>query len=835
MKMFNFIRYGETDNTIVFDLSHEQREAFLNPTNNESQLMDKIYAEVMADPIKHIESIKSGDIEFTEMACIAGIIGGNLDESNGSGKSTLFEAMCYAIYDKIIRRNVNTDKKGSAGDSVAIRLNGELPESLSECYVEMLFEVNGNIYIVKRGRSFQKNKKTGLPSNSSPFLSFNWINAPTKEDESQSSHRTGDTTTEITKAVNMNYEVFVNSIMFGQSDAGRFLTGTDKTRKEMLVSALGADQIVTGLLKDIRDALKERKEKVNELQITCGVIEDAIGKYASVEDFEKGIKESEDKIKQTNVDIAKIDSEISKLLQTDELKEIGRIKNEASKVKTDLSELEETKESQIKEWREHYKNVEASIKDKVSSIEKNKSRIIDIETKISAKSTAIKDFDGDKCNKALDIIEKAKVAKPEYEEKVATLGKESSTFVGSIASKESDLIRIVKDIKSLQEQIDKAGDKEVFICDKCKSNVTRDHIENELKKNQAEQKNLEEAISNLRKSKKEIEDKLTDIKDKVLKLVSKINAELEIKTKIKNHEEDIVRLEEIKKDLEEIIKSQKEQEEEIKLLEIKKKEYIDKGTAVKKQYEDKIVALNKRKEELIVEFKDANSKAATINNKIEVLEKEKKELVEEKGKLDSSIGSQKQFIITLQNDKKKLEETQKELKIEEKWYARYLLLEEISGLEGIQTKIVRKWLPLLNIHIKEVLNILTQGRMNLELFINNKSAIDIVLTGGQADTFLMLSGGERMIVRLAVDISLGLLIFSRTANKAEMIVLDEIFGPLDDSKTTAVFELLQMLKDKFKRVLVISHKDDINKKIPHQIIIEKEPGDFGYSKVKRIV
>lgn len=835
MRMFNFIRYGETENSIVFDLTPEQRETFIDPKKYTDDFMDKIYDEVMQDPIRHIEMIKSGEKTFTDMACISGIIGGNLDESNGAGKSTMFEAMCYAIYDKIIRRNVNTDKKGSAGDSIAVRLNGQYPENLSECYVEMLFGVNDKIYVVKRGRTFSKSKATGLPSDNKPSLSFNWINAPTEDDKSQSSHRTGDTTDEIAKAVSMDYEVFVNSIMFGQSDAGKFLTGTDKVRKEMLVTALGAEDIVTGCLKDIRDNLKVRKDKVGELQITCNVINDTISKYAPVETSENNIKEYEHQILEIDKIIDKLDEEINKLKQTNELKEVERIKTDAAKVKSDLQELENKKEDQIKEWREHYNSAKNSAESKQLSVNKSISKILELETKIVAKENEISSFDMGECEKMLGLVEKAKQVKPNYEAQAEELSKENSTLVGIIATKESDLTRIEKDIRLLQSQIDLAGNKNEFICDKCKSHVTRDHINNELNKNKTEQSSLNSDIAGLKKKKQELEEKLKDAKEKVQKLIDRISRELEIKTKAKNHQESIVKLSDMKKDVEDLKLSRVDQENEIKTLEEKKKEYIAKGNEVKKQYEDKTVALEKRKQDLIKEYESAQGKASTIQSKIQSYDIEKKDKIQQKSSLNSKIGQEKQFIKTVSENKKKFEETQKLLEAEEKWYARYLLLEEISGLEGVQTKIVKKWLPLLNIHIKEVLNILTQGKMSLELFINNKSAIDMIITGGQADTFSMLSGGEKMIVRLAVDIGLGLLIFNRNTNKAEMIVLDEIFGPLDNSKTSAVFDLLQMLKDKFKRVLVISHKDEINKRIPHQILIEKDPGDFGYSRVKKVI
>jgi DNA repair exonuclease SbcCD ATPase subunit len=103
-----------------------------------------------------------------------------------------------------------------------------------------------------------------------------------------------------------------------------------------------------------------------------------------------------------------------------------------------------------------------------------------------------------------------------------------------------------------------------------------------------------------------------------------------------------------------------------------------------------------------------------------------------------------------------------------------------------------------------------------------------------ADSFTMISGGEKMLVRLAIDIGLALLSFSRCAQKPELVCLDEVFDPLDAYHTASVFRLINKLKEKFSRVLVISHKADINTIIKNQILIEKDTGILGTSKVKKI-
>ena len=59
----------------------------------------------------------------------------------------------------------------------------------------------------------------------------------------ESSHRKRHTNEAIDEVVSMDYDVFVNSVMFGQNDAGKFLKGTDKIRKEMIIKLLHLENI----------------------------------------------------------------------------------------------------------------------------------------------------------------------------------------------------------------------------------------------------------------------------------------------------------------------------------------------------------------------------------------------------------------------------------------------------------------------------------------------------------------------------------------------------------------------------------------------------------------
>ena len=98
VKMFNFLRFGEQNNTIVFDLTETEKEQLALGDIS----MDDIYDHVLFNPVAHVKTVKERGIEG--MLGITGVIDGNPDRSNGAGKSSVMEAMCYARYDKKGRR-----------------------------------------------------------------------------------------------------------------------------------------------------------------------------------------------------------------------------------------------------------------------------------------------------------------------------------------------------------------------------------------------------------------------------------------------------------------------------------------------------------------------------------------------------------------------------------------------------------------------------------------------------------------------------------------------------------------------------------------------------------
>jgi len=100
---------------------------------------------------------------------------------------------------------------------------------------------------------------------------------------------------------------------------------------------------------------------------------------------------------------------------------------------------------------------------------------------------------------------------------------------------------------------------------------------------------------------------------------------------------------------------------------------------------------------------------------------------------------------------------------------------------------------------------LTNGRYtDLEL---DEDYVATLLDDGDPKT--VISGGEEDITNLALRLAISQMIAERAGQPLSLLVLDEIFGSLDEERRAAVVELLRSLADRFPQVILITHIDSV--------------------------
>jgi exonuclease SbcC len=74
----------------------------------------------------------------------------------------------------------------------------------------------------------------------------------------------------------------------------------------------------------------------------------------------------------------------------------------------------------------------------------------------------------------------------------------------------------------------------------------------------------------------------------------------------------------------------------------------------------------------------------------------------------------------------------------------------------------------------------------------------------------VISGGEDDIVNLALRLAISQMIADRAGQSFSLLVLDEVFGSLDDVRRDNVVTLLQNMKHRFEQIILITHVESIH-------------------------
>jgi DNA repair protein SbcC/Rad50 len=73
----------------------------------------------------------------------------------------------------------------------------------------------------------------------------------------------------------------------------------------------------------------------------------------------------------------------------------------------------------------------------------------------------------------------------------------------------------------------------------------------------------------------------------------------------------------------------------------------------------------------------------------------------------------------------------------------------------------------------------------------------------------VISGGEEDVANLALRLAISQMIADRAGQPFSLLVLDEIFGSLDEERRMAVLDLLRSLADRFPQVILITHIESV--------------------------
>lgn len=83
----------------------------------------------------------------------------------------------------------------------------------------------------------------------------------------------------------------------------------------------------------------------------------------------------------------------------------------------------------------------------------------------------------------------------------------------------------------------------------------------------------------------------------------------------------------------------------------------------------------------------------------------------------------------------------------------------------------------------------------------------------------VLSGGEEDLANLVLRLAISQMIAERAGQAFSLLILDEVFGSLDELRRFNVIELLRGLQDRFEQVILITHIESVRERVDHVITV----------------
>jgi exonuclease SbcC len=123
---------------------------------------------------------------------------------------------------------------------------------------------------------------------------------------------------------------------------------------------------------------------------------------------------------------------------------------------------------------------------------------------------------------------------------------------------------------------------------------------------------------------------------------------------------------------------------------------------------------------------------------------------------------------------------------------------------------------------------LTDSRFS-ELDLDEKYRISILEDGVPVQ---VISGGEEDLANLVLRLAISQMIAERSGQPFSLLILDEVFGSLDETHRQNVVALLRALRDRFDQVIVITHIDDVRDGLDQVFVIANDEKS-GASRVAR--
>jgi exonuclease SbcC len=207
-------------------------------------------------------------------------------------------------------------------------------------------------------------------------------------------------------------------------------------------------------------------------------------------------------------------------------------------------------------------------------------------------------------------------------------------------------------------------------------------------------------------------------------------------------------------------------------------------------------------------------------------------LQEREQRLRMELGAARQLVLVLEEQKKRRKAFQAEREDLARSVSQYKQLERAFGKDGVPALLIEQALPQIEAKANTILERLSGGGMAVRFITQAaykdrrrddlRETLDIQISDGAGTRdYEMFSGGEAFRVNFAVRLALSEVLAQRAGARLQTLVIDEGFGSQDTLGRQRLIEAINLVRQDFARVLVITHIDELKDAFPHRIEVEK--------------
>lgn len=614
-----------------------------------------------------------------------------------------------------------------------------------EMYVTLEYLLDNHTYKIKRG----VDRGEGL-------LEYYIDNTDVSESIPETKKRiikdTGDKT----------HDVYLVTSFFQQQKHDIFTLTGDTAKLQYIRKLRNLDYFDIGFKLINDEKIKPSRKNKEFYEINIKNIKEEITNFKSDENIEKEINESNTEIENLLTQVQELNQKKQSYIKQNMRSET--IENEIN----NLNQQIEQKNNLINTKQENLKTLEANL-------ETTKQEINEIVADIDSLEQEAKDY-----NLKINNIKFSRITDSFCNSK--------NDELNDLKNKKSIVDSKIKELNNSYIKWENVKPGETIECKECLTSLLPENKDQQIEKIQSrlsnkleEQKSLQELITNNQKQLEEFK-KLNELNRTNQQLKSQYTLKIENCNNIISEKQSLFEI------------KNKNKNDIITMIDNEKNEIINYTNEIKELYELKT---QKEKEKGI----DYNTEIEKINNEINFLENQKTNLQQKKTEIVSLKNRKKEIIQKKQDLEKKYNELINQIKCDEK-------LLHVWGKTGVSS--------ILTDSIIQELNIITNRYIsNFEPSVSVEFVLDkekgklkiYVMESSKRRIYKMWSGGEKTLINLSIRLALSDVLNLKAIKKTQFLVLDEVFGSLDDINREKAATVFNTLTNKFSQIFVISHTD----------------------------